>query len=152
MKRKRINNKLKSRTEDSSGVFRDEFSGRTAVFIDAANLEKSVADLGTKPPRFKEVKEITVLGEENKRKANFDVEISVDAVAWMHNYNTFVLFSGDSDFAYLARFLKRNGKRVIVVSERGHVSNELVKTAHKYQDLHTFKNRFIVLRKQKSRR
>lgn len=190
---------------------------RIAVFIDAANLEKSVADLGTKPPNFKKlkkgfiwkalpkghykvdykklykyfkangklvsvsfysarfntkahdgflaflkingyrlvtklIKEIVIRGEENKRKANFDVEISVDAVAWLHNYDVFLLFSGDSDFAYLIRFLKRNGKKVIVVSERGHVANELVKAADKYQDLHTFKNEFIVLRKQKSRR
>ncbi|MEX2028005.1 MAG: NYN domain-containing protein [Candidatus Curtissbacteria bacterium] len=190
--------------------------GRVAVFIDAANLEKSVADLGTKPPNFKKlkkgfmwkalpkgyykvdykklykyfkaettlagislysarfntkphdnflaflkingyrlvtklVKEIVVAGEDNKRKANFDVEISVDAVAWLNNYDTFVLFSGDSDFAYLAQFLKRKGKKVVVISERGHVSNELVKVADKYQDLHTFKSEFITLRSQKSR-
>lgn len=198
-------------------VIINSFNKRTAVFIDAANLERSVADLGTKSPNFKKlkkgfmwkalpkgyykvdykklykyfksnttlasisfysarfnteshdnfltflkingyrlvtklVKEIVVIGEENKRKANFDVEISVDAVAWIRNYDNFVLFSGDSDFAYLMRFLKRKSKKVIVISERGHVSNELVKTADKYQDLHTFKNEFIVLRKQKSRR
>ena len=28
------------------------FEGKVAVFIDAANLEHSVADLGSSPPRF----------------------------------------------------------------------------------------------------
>ncbi len=32
------------------------FKGKTAVFIDAANLEKSVADLGTRPPNIKSIK------------------------------------------------------------------------------------------------
>lgn len=191
--------------------------GNTAVFIDAANLEKSVADLGTKPPNIKRlkkgffwkalpkgyfsvdykklykffkqntqlasisfysarfntkphddfltflkrngyrlvtksIKEISIVGQQNKRKANFDVEISVDAVEWIRNYDNFVLFSGDSDFAYLLKFLKRRKKKVLVISERWHVSSELVKAADVYQDLHTFKNNFIVLRKQKSRR
>lgn len=31
------------------------FVGRVAVFIDAANLEKSVEDLGTKPPQIKRI-------------------------------------------------------------------------------------------------
>lgn len=31
------------------------FSGKTAVFIDAANLERSLADLGTKVPNIKKI-------------------------------------------------------------------------------------------------
>ena len=196
--------------------FDKELSGRIAVFIDAANLEKSVADLGTRPPDIKRlkkgfhwkalpkgyfridykklyaffeskvklagmsfysarfetqphddfltmlkrnryrlvtklVKEINVGKGMYARKANFDVEIAVDATAWMRNYDTFVLFSGDSDFAYLLSFLKRKKKKVVVISERGHVANELVKTADIYRDLHKFKDEFIVIRKQKSR-
>ncbi|MCL4416791.1 MAG: NYN domain-containing protein [Actinobacteria bacterium] len=189
---------------------------RTAVFIDAANLERSVADLGTKLPNIKHlrkdfkwkalplnyyrvdykklykffktnsklasisfysarfgteshdnfltflkrngyrlvtkiIKDIKVSESKHLRKANFDVEISVDAVDWLRNYDTFVLFSGDSDFAYLVRFLKKKGKKILVISERGHVSNELVQEADIYLDLHTFKNDFIVPRTQKSR-
>lgn len=44
-------------------------------------------------------------------KGNFDVEISVDAMRLFDKYDTFCLFSGDSDFAYLARFLKQRGKK-----------------------------------------
>jgi len=192
-------------------------TNKTAVFIDAANLERSVADLGTKCPNFKHVKknfrwkalptnyykidykklykffktnsklasisfysarfeteshdnfltflkrngyrlitkkikDIKVSESRHQRKANFDVEISVDAVEWLRNYDTFVLFSGDSDFAYLVRFLKKKNKKILVISERGHVSNELVTEANVYQDLHTFKNDFIIPRTQKSRR
>ncbi len=191
-------------------------TNRTAVFIDAANLEKSVADLGTKPPdvkhlgkgfrwkalplhyykvdykklykyfrtnsklasisfysaRFeteshdnfltflkrneyrlvtKTVKDIKISQERHQRKANFDVEISVDAVSWLKNYDTFVLFSGDSDFAYLLKFLKKRKKKVMVISERWHVSSELIREADCYEDLHNFINNFIVLNTQKSR-
>lgn len=223
------------------------FYKRTGVFIDAANLERSVQDLGTKPPRIKKLKKgfhwkalpkgyykidykkllnffkkrsklvsisfysarfdtkshndfLTFLKsigfklvtkpiksianskmsisrkcnfcntvnevdirfkckncQKNnyisiERKANFDVEISADAIDWVENYDTFVLFSGDSDFAYLLKFLRRKGKNIMVVSERGHVSKELVSEADIYRDLHTFKKDFVAIRKQKSRR
>lgn len=49
-------------------------------------------------------------------KSNFDVEISVDAVRCIENYDTFCLFSGDSDFAYLAQYLKKKYKKIIVVA------------------------------------
>lgn len=189
---------------------------RIAVFIDAANLERSVADLGTKPPNIKHlrkdfywkalpknyykvdykklykyfkantkltsisfysarfeteshnkfltflkyngyrlvtkpIKRVSASATTHFRKANFDVEIAVDAVDWLRNYDAFVLFSGDSDFAYLVRFLKKKNKKILVISERGHISNELVKGSDAYLDLHTFKNDFIVPRMQESR-
>lgn len=214
MKNQNQKQKVKQQ-EKKEQDFEKQLSGKVAVFIDAANLEKSVVDLGTKPPNIKrlpkgfrwealpkghfkvdykklykffknaqlvsisfysarfdtkshddflaflkrngyrlitkKVKEINVGKPIHVRKANFDVEISVDAVSWIKNYDTFVLFSGDSDFAYLIRFLKSRKKKIVVISERGHVSSELVRGADIYKDLHTFKNDFIVLRKQKSR-
>src|SRR3990167_7845353 len=48
-------------------------------------------------------------------KSNFDVEISVDAIRTIKQYDTFCLFSGDSDFTYLSQFLKRKGKKIIVI-------------------------------------
>jgi len=47
-------------------------------------------------------------------KCNFDVEIAVDAIRLMDYYDTFALFSGDSDFAALTKFLKKNGKKIIL--------------------------------------
>ncbi len=49
-------------------------------------------------------------------KSNFDVEISVDAIRLLERYDTFCLFSSDSDFTYLVRFLKKNRKGFIVVA------------------------------------
>ncbi len=66
------------------------------------------------------------------RKANFDVEIAVDAMDLRKNFDTMVLFSGDSDFDYLVKRVKKENKKVIVVSLRRHIALELIKSADKY--------------------
>lgn len=48
-------------------------------------------------------------------KCNFDVEIAVDAMRNIQKYDTFCLFSSDADFVHLARFLKAQGKKFILV-------------------------------------
>lgn len=82
----------------------------------------------------------------DERKADFDVEISVDAVSWLNNFDTFVLFSGDSDFVYLTSFLKKHKKRVLVLSRRGHVADELrtSKNIDHYQDVWKLREEFLV--------
>lgn len=66
----------------------------------------------------KHLKVITQLDKErgDVRKANFDVEITVDALLLSEAYDTLVLFSGDSDFDYLIKTLKNKGKKIIVIS------------------------------------
>jgi|SRR3990167_5905 len=64
-------------------------------------------------------------------KSNFDVEISVDAIRLLDKYNTFCLFSGDSDFTYLASFLKKRKKKFIVVAS-GQVFHTLKELADLY--------------------
>jgi len=54
------------------------------------------------------------------RKSNFDVEISVDALKMFEHYNTFCIFSGDADFVYLNNYLKKKGKKIIIV-KGGHI-------------------------------
>jgi uncharacterized LabA/DUF88 family protein len=49
------------------------------------------------------------------RKCNFDVEISVDAIKMLDHYDTFCIFSGDADFVYLNNFLRKKGKKVIII-------------------------------------
>jgi uncharacterized LabA/DUF88 family protein len=71
----------------------------------------------------------------NLRKANFDVEIALDAYQALKEYDTLVLFSGDSDFDYLVKKLRKEGKRVIIISTRYHVSKELIASCNKYIDL-----------------
>ena len=74
------------------------------------------------------------------RKANFDVEIAVDAISMMEEFATFILFSGDSDFNYLLKELKKSGKRIIVISTRNRTAKELVQTADQYIDLVSVKD------------
>lgn len=217
---KRRHQTLRKTTWNPAKSLIKEIQGSVAVYIDAANLEKSVQALGFIPPRrfakgmywkanrnlwhidykklrqffakntklvnisfysarfgtkshdgfltllkksryrlvTKSIKTIpgrgrTITCEQcgykkkipDERKANFDVEISVDAVNWMKNYETFVLFSGDSDFVYLIDFLKNHGKRIVVLSRRGHVAHEL-RTSRKvnyYQDIWELRDIFL---------
>lgn len=84
----------------------------------------------------KPVKEIAISGSQTLLKANFDVEIAVNAMEMLDCYDTLVLFSGDSDFAYLIRHLQSKGKQIIVCSMRGSVARELVESADRYLDIH----------------
>ena len=78
--------------------------------------------------------------KDNLRKANFDVEIALDAHILIDKYDTLVLFSGDSDFDYLVKKLKSKNKRIIVVSTKHHISKELIQSCHKYIDLKKIRN------------
>lgn len=62
------------------------------------------------------------------RKCNFDVEITVDVVRTMNDYDTLCLFSGDADFVYLNKFLKRRGKQVILI-KAGLITTKLRESA-----------------------
>jgi len=84
----------------------------------------------------KPVKVISTGKSQVIRKANFDVEMAVDAMEILSCYDTLVLFSGDSDFAYLVRHLQSKGKRVVVCSMRGNVARELIKSTDQYVDLY----------------
>ena len=161
--------------------------GRTAVFIDAANLSKSVeaarykvnyrklrgyfekicvlSYLGFYTVAFESkahqdflkalrakrysviTKALKIIWDHKKssevRKANFDVEIAVDALDKQEEFETLVLFSGDSDFDYLVRRLKEKGKRVLVISTRYHIAKELIGSCDKYLDVLKFKKDFL---------
>jgi uncharacterized LabA/DUF88 family protein len=74
------------------------------------------------------------------RKANFDVEITIDVLERVDKFDTLVLFSGDSDFDYLIRKLRAKDKNVIVVSTKHHISKELIESSNKYIDLKKLRN------------
>jgi len=74
------------------------------------------------------------------RKANFDVEIAVDVMEMISNFDTLVLFSGDSDFDYLLKKLKSRDKNILVISTKHHISKELIKNSDKYIDLKRLMN------------
>lgn len=85
------------------------------------------------------------------RKANFDVELSVDAVSNLLQYETFILFSGDCDFEYLAKYLRGQGKIVIAFSRSGHVAKELPPACNHYFDIVDFREEILRVTPKKQR-
>ena len=69
-----------------------------------------------------------------KWKNNLDIELALEMYTLASKYDTAVLMSGDSDFAAPIRYVKEQGRRVVVLSTRGHISKELLELA-KYVDL-----------------
>jgi|SRR3989344_6194704 len=74
-------------------------------------------------------------------KGNVDVDLTIDAVDMKESYDTFILLSGDGDFESLIVYLKKHGKRCIIMSTKGHVSIELLRQA-KFVDFKKLKNEF----------
>lgn len=95
-------------------------------------LKKAGFKLVTKP--LKVITEID-RAKGNIRKANFDVEITLDAITFLKDYDSLILFSGDSDFDSLIKRLRQEGKKVIVISSRYHISKELIESSNRYIDL-----------------
>lgn len=89
--------------------------------------------------RVKEVKFIKVNRRTVIMKGNCDVELTIDMIALLRRYDTAVLMSGDSDFAALVKFVQKKGKKVIVISTRGHISRELIKSADRFLYFDKFK-------------
>ncbi len=95
-------------------------------------LKNNGFTLITKPLKVIKTEEVE---EANVRKADFDVEIAVDTMKMIDDFDTLVLFSGDSDFDYLLKNIQRKGKNTLVISTSHHVSRELIERSHKYIDL-----------------
>ena len=106
-------------------------------------LKRNGFTLITKP--LKIIKQEDIL-RGDIRKANFDVEIAVDSMEMIDQFDTLILFSGDSDFDYLIKNLRTKGKRIIVVSAKYHISKELISSSNKYIDLKKLK--VIIKRKE----
>jgi len=82
------------------------------------------------------------------RKSNFDVEISVDALKMLEHYNTFCIFSGDADFVYLNNYLKRKGKKVIIV-KGGYILTKFRESADLVINAQNIKKNIAKVEKQK---
>lgn len=70
----------------------------------------------------KEVKRIKIAPDTYEIKGDLDVDLTIDALENIEEFDTCILMSGDSDFAPLLDKLKEKGKWVIVMSTRGHIS------------------------------
>lgn len=92
--------------------------------------------------RSKEVKRIKISRNTYEWKGNLDVELAIDVMGNINNFDTLILMSGDSDFAPLIDSVKSAGKRVVVMSTKGHISKELIERA-KYVNLKKIKDKIM---------
>jgi len=74
-----------------------------------------------------------------KHKCNFDVELTIDAVDNLDDYEVCILCSGDGDFVKLIRYLKGKHKTVIVIAGKDRLSSLLKKAAHQFMYLKNMK-------------
>ncbi len=75
-------------------------------------------------------------------KSNCDIEMAVDIILDVDDFDVLVLFSGDSDFVYLIKILQKQfQKHVYVFSSRRTISWELKLAANKYWFLEDLKNK-----------
>ncbi len=65
-----------------------------------------------------------------KHKCNFDVELTIDAIDSLDNYEVCVLCSGDGDFIKLIRYLKGKHKKVTVIAGKDRLSEGVKKAAN----------------------
>ncbi|MEA2064918.1 MAG: NYN domain-containing protein, partial [Patescibacteria group bacterium] len=98
----------------------------------------------------KEVKVIKVGLGVYEKKGNLDIELAVDLIKNINQFNSCILVSGDSDFAVLVDEMKKLKKRVVVLSTKYHISRELIKRA-KYIDLRKLKDEIIYKKQNPSK-
>jgi uncharacterized LabA/DUF88 family protein len=66
--------------------------------------------------------------KELRRKCNFDVEITLDALARINDYEIFVLCTGDRDFLKLIKYLNGQHKKTVLIYPKDRTSRELVES------------------------
>lgn len=92
-------------------------------------------------PVTKTLKRIQLEDGQWTYKANFDVEMTADLLLDKEEYDVFILFSGDSDFEYLVKILRKLGKRVFIYASRKTLSWELKLVATRYFFLEDIKRK-----------
>lgn len=72
-----------------------------------------------------------VVNEEGRKfeKANFDVEMTADALLNFDLVDALVFFSGDSDFAYLCKLAHKANKKIYFFASKRTLAWELRKAA-----------------------
>ena len=126
--------KLKQYFQEECGADLGKLFVYTANDPERSQQEKflDMLDINGYIVRTKEVKVIRIAKGVYEWKGDFDVELTMDAIDHMNEFDTAVLLSGDSDFAPVVKRLKDRGKRVVVMSAKYHVSRELIQLANKY--------------------
>lgn len=82
------------------------------------------------------------------KKANLDVDLTLDAITHLPEYNTLLLFSGDGDFSSLVDFLKAKGRKTFVFSSMENCARKLRQAAFAFIELNQLKS-ILELEKKK---
>jgi uncharacterized LabA/DUF88 family protein len=79
--------------------------------------------------------------KENKGrpKCNFDVEITIDALSKIDEYQRFILCSGDGDFINLIKYLNGKYRKTILIYPIDRTSKRLMKSAKEHFTLGSIK-------------
>ncbi len=91
------------------------------IFIDDSHFWKKLSKAIKDPNILAVLKKEPVL----RRKCDFDTEITKEILINLENYDTFILFSGDGDFACVIAEILKAKKRIFVVSEFGSLGKEI---------------------------
>lgn len=102
-------------------------------------LKKGLSFVVRKKPLKQIIAEITELGEIKKEKGNMDVEITIDAVHNLNNYDEAIFFTGDCDFFALVNYIRNAKKKVYIYSTKDNVSQELRTGGDGYIDVKNIK-------------
>lgn len=108
-----------------------DVSGKHKFYV---YLEKALGFVVRKKP-LKQIRIDTDRGVIVEEKGNMDVEMAIDVVNQAKNYDEAALFTGDSDFLALVRFIHSRRKKVFVYSSRNNVSSELRTGGDGYTDI-----------------
>lgn len=105
-------------------------------------LTKRVLDQLDLPLKTRLLKIVKDLEEKNIPilipKANMDAEMTMDMILAKDHFENYILFSGDSDFIPVIRYLIKLEKNVTVVSLRGHTAGEIFHSGCKFIELRKF--------------
>lgn len=108
-----------------------DVSGKHRFYV---YLEKALDFIVRKKP-LKQIRVETSRGVIVEEKGNMDVELSIDVVNQIEQYDEAAFFTGDSDFLALIHFIHDRSKKVYVYSSRNNVSTELRTGGDGYRDI-----------------
>lgn len=97
-------------------------------------LEKALKFVVRKKP-LKQIRTEAERGIVVEEKGNMDVEMAIDVVNQIKNYDEAIFFTGDSDFLALVRFIHSRDKKVYIYSSRNNISTELRTGGDGYHDI-----------------
>jgi uncharacterized LabA/DUF88 family protein len=89
------------------------------------------------------IKDIKTFAD-GSQKANWDLGMTLDAVTLAPKIDTFVLFSGDGDFARLCTHLRHEGVRTEVMGFGSSTAEELIEAADSFVDLSENEDRYLL--------